>query len=100
MPPLAVGMVISTAWVAIAVVFESVELKEGTVSAATVIVKLTVSMSRLVPAVAVLPSLSATVTVTECWPPLTAVDAPTLGEPVIWPLDELIERPAGRPDAL
>ena len=64
------------------------------------IVKLTVSMSLLVPLVAVLPSLSATVTVTEYSPLLTAVDAPLLGEPEIAPVAEAIVRPPGRPVAL
>ena len=61
--------------------------------------KLTVSTSLLAPLVAVLPSPSDTVTVTEYAPLVTAVAVPELGEPVIWPVVELIERPAGSPDA-
>ena len=76
------------------------EAKACLVSAATVIVKLTVSMSLFAPLVAVLPSASTTVTVTEYWPLATAVAVPELGEPVIWPDEELIERPPGRPVAL
>ena len=76
------------------------EAKACLVSAATVIVKLTVSTSLFAPLVAVLPSASATVTVTEYSPLVTAVAVPELGEPVIWPDDELSESPPGSPVAL
>ena len=76
---------------------ETDEANECFVSAATVIVKLTLSTSFFEPLVAVLPSASETVTVTEYSPPLTAAAVPASGAPVIWPLLELIESPAGRP---
>ena len=70
------------------------------VSAATVIVNVRVSMSLFAPLAAVLPSLSVTVTVTEYAPFVTAVEAPESGSPVIWPVEVLMLRPAGRPLAL